>query len=141
MPATPRDISEQVSRRIRELRDARGLSLRELARRAGLAPESVSRSERGVNEVSLTNLDRICRGLGVTVAAFFAFEGQGSVQVQLPEEARRAAALVDALPEKRRRRVVEALELLLTDGSPRATSRGAPRARAGARGKPPSLEP
>lgn len=121
----PSEFGSQVARRIRELREAKGLSVRELARRSGIAPESVSRSERAINEVSLTNLQRICAGLGVTVVGFFDFIQQPRPPSFLVPEARRAAELVDALPEHRRRDVLQALELLLvgTDLPSAATHR------------------
>lgn len=121
----PSEFGSQVARRIRELREAKGLSVRELARRSGIAPESVSRSERAINEVSLTNLKRICAGLGVTVVGFFDFVQQPRPPSFKVPEARRAAELLDALPEHRRRDVLQALELLLvgTDLPSAATRR------------------
>ena len=118
----PSDFATKVAARIKELRQARGLSLRELARRSGLAPESVSRSERGVNEISLTNLDRLCQGLDVDLPKFFSFAkkiastGHQSAELasllrRLPERnrsgvVRALGSLVDALPSGRRARKI-----------------------------------
>ncbi len=82
------EFAFKVAQRIRELRLAQGLSLRQLSARAGMAPESVSRAERGLHEVTLTNLDKITRGLGVTLSAFFDFQTK-------PEPSKDAATAAD----------------------------------------------
>jgi transcriptional regulator with XRE-family HTH domain len=118
------DFAAKVAARIKELREARGMSLRQLSRRSGVAPESVSRSERARSEVSLTNLARIARGLGVSIPEFFDFARTPDTEaVQLEEDAARVVALVRASPPARRARVVAALELLLEDASPAGTSK------------------
>ncbi len=106
----PSDFAAKVAARIKELREARGLSLRELSRRSGLAPESVSRSERGINEISLTNLDRLCRGLGMDLPSFFDFAKKSPVGEQDVVE---IAALLRTLPAKKRSAVFHAIESLI----------------------------
>lgn len=106
----PSDFAGTVATRIRELRLARGLSVRELARRSGLAPESVSRSERCVNEISLTNLDRLCKGLGVDIPTFFEFGRVLSASEKgLPDLIR----LLQQIPPASRADAVRALGSLL----------------------------
>lgn len=106
----PSAFATKVAARIKELREARGLSLRELSRRSGLAPESVSRSERGLHEISLTNLDRLCEGLGVDLPTFFAFAKKvGSTRQSSAE----LDALLHHLPEGNRSGVVRALKMLV----------------------------
>jgi transcriptional regulator with XRE-family HTH domain len=105
-----------VAKRIRELREARGFSLRELGRRAGLPPESISRSERGVTEITLTSLARVCAGLQVTLPEFF-----GSLPPPAPSEAVSSATirilrLLEALSAEHQERVAKALDLLLREG-------------------------
>ncbi|MGD9696445.1 MAG: helix-turn-helix domain-containing protein [Thermoleophilia bacterium] len=51
--------------RLRELRTAAGLTQEALAAKAGLHWTFVSQCERGVRNISLRNLLRIARGLGV----------------------------------------------------------------------------
>ena len=111
------DFAQQVAHRIAELRQAQGLSIRELSRRSDLSPESVSRSERAITEITLTNLAKLCAGLGVDLPSFFAFAKTaaklGAASPSTSPEVRKAAALLVHLAPARRKRVVRALELLL----------------------------
>jgi transcriptional regulator with XRE-family HTH domain len=50
---------------IREARQKRGWSQRELARRAGVRQATVSQLERGVRRLDLDVLERVARALGV----------------------------------------------------------------------------
>jgi transcriptional regulator with XRE-family HTH domain len=52
-------------RRVRAAREARGLSQEALADRAGLHRTYVGSAERGLRNVSLTNILKLCRALGV----------------------------------------------------------------------------
>lgn len=108
----PSDFGHKVARRIRELREASGLSVRELARRAGLPPESVSRSERAVTEITLTNLARLCAGLGIDLPIFFEFS-KGVSGTQAADTAR-LTVLLEHLEPDRRRATVKAIETLLS---------------------------
>jgi transcriptional regulator with XRE-family HTH domain len=60
-----------VAPRLRTLRERRGLSLRELSRRTGIAVSFLSALERGRNNVSVAKLKAIVDVLGVTLADFF----------------------------------------------------------------------
>src|SRR3712207_5612471 len=60
-----------VGRRVRELREARGLTQRELARRASLTPMGVSRIERAGNKSSALSIDRLARALNVDPGELF----------------------------------------------------------------------
>lgn len=59
--------ARQVGLRIRELREARGLSGKELAERAGITPQSLSRIEQGRHDVVFTTLQRILAAMGCSV--------------------------------------------------------------------------
>ncbi|MEN9798197.1 MAG: helix-turn-helix protein [Pseudomonadota bacterium] len=127
------DFAAKVAARIRELREARGMSLRQLSRRSGVAPESVSRSERGISEVSLTNLSRIVHGLGVDLPAFFDFDRLPDLEtVSLRDDIARAVQLLNQARPAERKRILGALELLsgsekplpvAAEPSPRRTGR------------------
>ncbi|WP_164012842.1 helix-turn-helix domain-containing protein [Pyxidicoccus trucidator] len=65
------DISARLARRIRELRDARGLSLDGLAERSGVSRSNISLIERGQSSPTAVVLDKLSAGLGVTVASLF----------------------------------------------------------------------
>lgn len=104
-----------VAKRIREIRESRGFSLRELGRRSGLPPESISRSERGITEITLTSLSRVCAGLQVTLPEFF-----GSLPPAVTHESTssamiRVTSLLAKLSDERQKRVAKALEILLAE--------------------------
>ena len=106
------DFGTKVAQRIRDLRAARGLSVRELARRSGIAPESVSRSERAINEITLTNLEKVCSGLGVSLPTFFSFADDGAAG-RVPPDVARVVGLLLHLPPAGRRSAARGLGLLL----------------------------
>lgn len=59
--------ARQIGRRIRELRESRGLTSKELAGRAGIAPQSLSRIELGRHDVVFTTLQRILAAMGCSL--------------------------------------------------------------------------
>lgn len=75
-PLTPR-----LARRMRDLRDASGLSLDALAERSGVSRSAISLIERGQSSPTAVVLDRLAAALGVTLASLF----------ETDEDTRRAA--------------------------------------------------
>jgi transcriptional regulator with XRE-family HTH domain len=65
------DINARISRRVKELREARGWSLEALAERSGVSRSNISLIERGQSSPTATVLDKLSAGLGVTVASLF----------------------------------------------------------------------
>jgi transcriptional regulator with XRE-family HTH domain len=65
------DINQLIAQRLRELRDARGLSLAALAERSGVSKSNISLIERGESSATATVLDKLTAALGVTVASLF----------------------------------------------------------------------
>lgn len=65
------DINQLIARRLRELRDAQGLSLALLAERSGVSRSNISLIERGESSATATVLDKLSAALGVTVASLF----------------------------------------------------------------------
>jgi DNA-binding Xre family transcriptional regulator len=59
--------ARQIGQRIRELRESRNLSSREVAERAGIAPQSLSRIELGRHDVVFTTLQRILAAMGCSL--------------------------------------------------------------------------
>jgi transcriptional regulator with XRE-family HTH domain len=53
--------------RLRSTRRARGLTLRDLAERAGVTESFLSQVEREVSSPSIASLQRICRALGISI--------------------------------------------------------------------------
>jgi transcriptional regulator with XRE-family HTH domain len=65
------DEQIEVGRRIRELRQAAGLSLRAMAKRSGLSTNAISRIERGESSPTVASLLRLAGVLRVHVADLF----------------------------------------------------------------------
>lgn len=65
------DINHLIARRLRQLRDAQGLSLAALAERSGVSRSNISLIERGESSATATVLDRLTAALGITLAALF----------------------------------------------------------------------
>lgn len=63
------DVAKRVGAKVRELRTGQGLSQEELAHRSGLHRTYVSQVERAVKNVTLVSVEKIAKGLGVTLAA------------------------------------------------------------------------
>ena len=60
-----------VGTRIREIREAKGYSLRTLAERSGLSLNAISRIERGENSPTVSSLQRLATALAVPINEFF----------------------------------------------------------------------
>jgi transcriptional regulator with XRE-family HTH domain len=64
----------QLGTRIRTLRQARNLTLRELSHRAGVTESFLSQVEREVTSPSIASVQRIAHGLELSIAQLFAEE-------------------------------------------------------------------
>lgn len=65
MPATEQSRPPLEAPPLRAIREAHGMSLRELARRASLDPTFLSRVERGEERLSVRSLERVARAVGL----------------------------------------------------------------------------
>ena len=65
------DINQRISRRVQQLRAARGLSLETLATRCDVSRSMISLVERGETSPTAVVLEKIATGLGVTLASLF----------------------------------------------------------------------
>lgn len=65
------DIKMTFGKRLRELRETKGMSQELLAYEAGLDRTYVSSVERGKRNISLENIERLAIALGVKVRDFF----------------------------------------------------------------------
>jgi transcriptional regulator with XRE-family HTH domain len=61
-----------VSLRLRELRERKGWSQAELARRAGMHNSVVNRAERGQAAMTLSTLEKLAKALGVSPRSLIA---------------------------------------------------------------------
>ncbi len=65
------DIRTRFGGRLREVRQARGLSQEELAFKAGLHRTYVSSAERGQRNVGLVNVERLAQALDIEIGELF----------------------------------------------------------------------
>jgi transcriptional regulator with XRE-family HTH domain len=77
-----------VGKAIRTLRKEKGLSLKELSRRAGLSTSFLSMVERGRSSLALTSLNNVAKALDTDLADLFASERKGRVSHPLPHVSR-----------------------------------------------------
>ncbi len=68
--------SSEVGKRLRELREERRISLRELGRISGISVNALSLIERGMTSPSVSTLYRLVDALGVPITAIFRAEPQ-----------------------------------------------------------------
>ena len=67
---SPSQVQVEVGNRIRAIRLVKGISQRELARRVGSDPASLSKLEGGQRAATVASLDALARALGVEIADF-----------------------------------------------------------------------
>ncbi len=66
-----RSLEQSLGAAIRRLREHRRLSVRTLARKCGFSPSFISQVELNQASPSLTSLEQIAQGLGITVGQFY----------------------------------------------------------------------
>ena len=81
-------VSINVGERLRELREARNISMRALATRSGLSANALSMIERGRASPSVSTLYKLADALGVSITSFFASETDRKQVVFLKADAR-----------------------------------------------------
>lgn len=84
-------------RRIRSMRTGAGLTLREVAARAGVSKSLLSQVERGSAQPSLITIRRLALALGVSAAAFFVDSDAAARDGQGPDGARLVIRVADRL--------------------------------------------
>jgi len=80
--------SVDVGGKLRELREARNISMRTLATKSGLSANALSMIERGKTSPSVSTLYKLAEALGVSITAFFASEMQRTQVVFLKADER-----------------------------------------------------
>jgi transcriptional regulator with XRE-family HTH domain len=88
---------EEIAKRIRSLRRAKGISLHQLAEQSDISAGYLSEIERGLSEVSGVKLARVAEHLGVT--ADYLLSGRpdptAGATVQIPQALSEAAKVLD----------------------------------------------
>jgi transcriptional regulator with XRE-family HTH domain len=65
------NIQEKFGKRVRELRNKKGVSQEALAFKAGIDRTYMTSVENGRRNISIQNIEKIIKALGVSVADFF----------------------------------------------------------------------
>lgn len=81
-------MSVDVASRLRELREARGISMRSLATKSGLSANALSMIERGKTSPSVSTLYKLADALGVAITSFFGVENSRMQVVFLKQDER-----------------------------------------------------
>ncbi len=81
-------VSVNVGERLRELREARNISMRALAARSGLSANALSMIERGRASPSVSTLYKLADALGISITSFFGSESQRKQVVYLKADGR-----------------------------------------------------
>src|ERR1043166_569515 len=87
-----RDPVLRAGQRVRALREARGLSLRDLAQRSGVSAPMLSQVERGETSPTLAVAKRIASGLDLTLSQLLRLDEGGEVSIVRAKERRRGGA-------------------------------------------------
>lgn len=80
--------SINVASSLREMREARGISMRNLATRSGLSANALSMIERGKTSPSVSTLYKLADALGVSITAFFGTANERKQAVFLKSDSR-----------------------------------------------------
>lgn len=88
-------VEPGLGARLRLLRETRGLSLRALAKLAGVNPGTLSQIENGKTSPSVSTLKTVLLGLGMSLGEFFSMQEESANGTQFIF---RAAKLVDISP-------------------------------------------
>ena len=81
-------VSVNIGERLRELREARNISMRTLATKSGLSANALSMIERGKASPSVSTLYKLADALGVSITMFFASDLQRKQVVFLKADER-----------------------------------------------------
>jgi transcriptional regulator with XRE-family HTH domain len=65
------DVKEKIGQRIKELREAQGMSQKDLSYAADLDRSYIASVENGQRNISIVNIEKISIALGVTLKEFF----------------------------------------------------------------------
>src|SRR5215207_7044349 len=81
-------VSVNIGERLRELREARNISMRALATQSGLSANALSMIERGKASPSVSTLYKLAEALGISITSFFGSDTKRQNVVFLKGEGR-----------------------------------------------------
>ncbi|QGP93343.1 helix-turn-helix protein [Neomoorella glycerini] len=91
-----------IGLRIKFFRERQNLSMNALAKRSGASQSAISEIENGKRQPTFEVLERIVKGLGLTLAEFFAEETPS-----LPPDLRQLLREAESLTPSQRKKLVE----------------------------------
>jgi transcriptional regulator with XRE-family HTH domain len=92
-------LSVNIGERLRELREARNISMRALATKSGLSANALSMIERGKTSPSVSTLYKLADALGVSITAFFGSDAERKQVVFLKGDERRRVSFTRGIFE------------------------------------------
>ncbi|PJN95883.1 transcriptional regulator [Amaricoccus sp. HAR-UPW-R2A-40] len=123
------DIDVHVGKKLRDRREALGISQGRLGRHLGLTFSQVQKYEKGANRIGAGRLFQVAAYLGVPPSYFFETLGEAAapgdappvVSAVTPEELRQVGLVFSAIPEAETRESVLALMRSLAQSTRRET--------------------
>lgn len=122
-----RILLERLGGRLRELREAAGLSQEAVGERAGFGGKYIGEIEKGLRDVPISTLRAVIEhGLGLRVDAAFAGKGQRHVASEMthPREVELTATLIAAVPIKLRRPLLALVRAIANEHAEDHAGRG-----------------
>jgi len=92
-------VSVNIGERLRELREARNISMRALATKSGLSANALSMIERGKTSPSVSTLYKLADALGVSITSFFGSDAERKQVVFLKADERARMAFTRGIFE------------------------------------------
>lgn len=92
-------VSVNIGERLRELREARNISMRALATRSGLSANALSMIERGKASPSVSTLYKLADALGISITSFFGSDADRKQVVFLKADERPRVSFTHGLFE------------------------------------------
>lgn len=80
---------QQISEKVRQLRQSRSLSLRMLAKKSGVSASALSQIESGQVSPSIATLEKVCAALALPITTLFDEPGNGADPLIMPAQNRR----------------------------------------------------
>lgn len=93
--------------RIEQLREKAGLSVNQLAKRAGVGQASLSQVVNRKNKPSLDTLERLCDVFGITLAEFFSESPDQATMLRWQERIQR----IEHLPPEKREALIQFIDV------------------------------
>ena len=103
-----------VPARLKQLMDERGMNVYGLAQASGVSWQTVKNIFTLTSNPSVGTLQKICRGLGVTLSQFFATEEDGNI-ITLTSEQQHVLDRWNAMSTEKQRVFSELLDMLSND--------------------------